>query len=150
MFFLGEIYLDLPLPESPPVTEHCGTCQACIEVCPTQAIVASGRLDARRCISYLTIEHRGDIPAEFHAAIGDWLYGCDICQDVCPHNHDAPAATDSALQPRFPTGTLDVDEVLGWDDESYRRQLRGSAMKRAKLSGLQRNARALVRFHSRV
>src|SRR3954466_13379385 len=143
-FFLGEVYTDLPLPADEPSSEHCGTCQRCIEVCPTQAITAPYQLDARRCISYLTIEHRGDVPDDLRAGIGDWLYGCDVCQDVCPHNRAAPATTDPAVQPRFPTGTLDVDEVLGWSHDDYAARLRHSAMKRVKLPVLQRNARVVA------
>jgi epoxyqueuosine reductase len=138
---LGEIITTLALPPDEPMADHCGSCTRCIDACPTQALTAPYQLDARRCISYLTIEHRGDIPNEFHAAIGDWLYGCDICQDVCPFNRRAPEATDPALQPRFATGSLDVRDVLEWTEETYRTQLRGSAMKRVKLPLLQRNAR---------
>ena len=137
---LGEILTTLDLPPDQPATDHCGSCTRCIDACPTAAITAPYQLDARRCISYLTIEHRQDIPSEFHAAIGDWLYGCDICQDVCPYNRHPPAATDPALQPRFPSGSLDVREVLNWTDDDYRTRLRGSAMKRVKLPVLKRNA----------
>jgi len=137
---LGEIITTLDLPADKPATDHCGTCRRCIDACPTGAITAPYQLDARRCISYLTIEHRQEIPAEFHSPIGDWLYGCDICQDVCPFNKQPPTATDSVLSPRFPTGALDVRQVLVWDTDEYRRQLRGSAMKRVKLPVLQRNA----------
>jgi epoxyqueuosine reductase len=137
---LGEVITTLALPSDVPATDHCGTCTRCIDACPTGAITAPYRLDARKCISYLTIEHRGDVAPELQSQIGDWLYGCDVCQDVCPHNRKAPAATDPALQPRFPTGTLDVDEVMNWTDEQYRSALRGSAMKRVKLPVLKRNA----------
>jgi epoxyqueuosine reductase len=138
---LGEVVTTLALPPDEPATDHCGTCTRCIDACPTAAITAPYQLDARRCISYLTIEHREDVPPEFHPLIGDWLYGCDICQDVCPHNRDAPAAQDPALRPRFPTGSLDVREVMHWTEHDYRARLRGSAMKRVKLPVLQRNAR---------
>src|SRR6185312_12354187 len=100
----------LALPADEEATDHCGTCTRCIEACPTGAITEPYRLDARKCISYLTIEHRGEIAAELRPQIGEWLYGCDVCQDVCPHNRKAPPATDRALAPRFPTGTLDVTE----------------------------------------
>ena len=141
---LGEVITTVPLPADPPAVDHCGTCTRCIDACPTAAITAPYQLDARRCISYLTIEHRGDVPADLRAGIGDWLYGCDVCQDVCPHNRDAPAASDAAVRPRFPTGTLDVDEVLGWTQEQYAARLRHSAMKRVKLPVLQRNARVVA------
>jgi len=137
---LGEVITTLPLAPDAPATDHCGTCTRCIDACPTAAITAPYQLDARRCISYLTIEHRDEIAPDLREQIGDWLYGCDVCQDVCPHNRKAPAATDPALQPRFLTGTLDVDEVLQWTDDQYRTALRGSAMKRVKLPVFKRNA----------
>ena len=141
---LGEVITTLELPPDDPAVDHCGTCTRCIDACPTGAITAPYELDASRCISYLTIEHRADeIPLEHRRAVGDWLYGCDVCQDVCPHNRDAIFATDPALRPRFPTGTLDVRDVLRWDAQEYRRKLRGSAMKRVKLPLLQRNARVV-------
>jgi epoxyqueuosine reductase len=141
---LGEVITTLPLVPDAPATDHCGTCTRCLDACPTGAITAPYQLDARKCISYLTIEHRDDIAPDLAEKIGDWLYGCDVCQDVCPHNRQAPAATDPALRPRFPTGTLPVDEVMGWTEDDYRTKLRGSAMKRVKLPVLRRNARAVA------
>jgi epoxyqueuosine reductase len=141
---LGEVLTTLPLAPDEPAADHCGTCTRCLDACPTGAITAPYQLDARRCISYLTIEHRDEIPAELQGQIGDWLYGCDVCQDVCPHNRHAPAAHDPALRPRFATGTLDVDEVLNWTEDQYRETLRGSAMKRVKLPVLKRNARIVA------
>lgn len=141
---LGEILTTLSLPADAPATDHCGTCTRCIDACPTGAIVGPYQLDARRCIAYLTIEHRGEVPPDLHAPIGDWLYGCDICQDVCPHNRRAPAATDPALQPRFATGSLNVEDVSRWTEEDYRPAVRGSAMKRVKLPQLHRNARIVA------
>src|SRR5687768_2839314 len=137
---LGEILTTVPLPADEPATDHCGTCTRCIDACPTAAITPPYQLDARRCISYLTIEHRDEIPTELQPQIGDWLYGCDVCQDVCPHNSKAVPSTDRAMQPRFPTGGLDVREVLGWTDEDYRAKLKDSAMRRVKLPMLKRNA----------
>jgi len=137
---LGEILTTLSLPADAPATDHCGSCTRCIDACPTSAIVGPYQLDARRCISYLTIEHRGEIPPDLHAPIGDWLYGCDVCQDVCPHNRRAPTTTDPAMQPRFTSGSLNVNDVLRWTDEDYRSAVKGSAMKRVKLPQLQRNA----------
>lgn len=142
--FLGSIVTTLELPSDDPAIDRCGTCRRCIDACPTQAITAPYQLDARRCISYLTIEHRGDIHAELAQKTGEWLYGCDICQDVCPWNRRAPSSDDAAVKPRFVSGALDAREVREWSDEEYRRQLRGSAMKRVKLPMLQRNAQAVM------
>lgn len=141
---LGEILTTVALPVDEPQTDHCGACTRCIEACPTRAITAPYQIDARRCISYLTIEHRGEIEPELQPLIGDWLYGCDVCQDVCPHNRKAPAAPDQRLRPRFASGTLDVRELSSWSEEDYRRTLQGSAMKRAKLPILKRNARIVA------
>jgi epoxyqueuosine reductase len=141
---LGEIITNLELPPDDPAADRCGSCRRCIDACPTQAITGEYQLDARKCISYLTIEHRDDIAADLQAKIGDWLYGCDICQDVCPWNNKAPAAIADMLQPRFESGSLDVDEVASWSDDDYREKLRGSAMKRVKLPVLQRNARIVA------
>ena len=142
---LGEILTTVPLPADEPATDHCGACTRCLDACPTGAITAPYQLDARRCISYLTIEHRGAMPPELEPRIGNWLYGCDICQEVCPHNRHAPDATDPALQPRFPTGSLDVRAVSNWSEDDYRRTLLGSAMKRVKLPMLRRNAQTVAR-----
>jgi epoxyqueuosine reductase len=143
---LGEVLTTVDLPPDDAVGDHCGTCTRCLEACPTGALTGPYELDARRCISYLTIEQPdGEVPAEFHASMGNWLYGCDICQDVCPHNRKASPTTDPALRPRFKTGTLDVGEVLKWSPEQYSQTLRGSAMKRVKLPVLQRNARIVAK-----
>src|SRR5439155_3638452 len=141
---LGEIITTLELPADEPAVDHCGTCTRCIDACPTQAITGPYQLDARKCISYLTIEHRGEIEANLKPQISDWLYGCDICQDVCPHNSKAPVTTNPALQPRFGSGTLDVRAVLGWDEAAYRANLRHSAMRRVKLPVLKRNAQIVA------
>ena len=140
--FLGEIFTTLPLPPDAPAVDRCGTCTRCIEACPTQAITEPYQLDARRCISYMTIEHRTQL--ESPADLANWIYGCDICQDVCPWNKRAPDSTEVAFQPRFPTGTIDLRQLLGWNDDQYRTTLRGSAMKRVKLPILQHNARLLM------
>jgi epoxyqueuosine reductase len=141
---LGEIVTTLALAGDEPAIDRCGSCTRCIDACPTGAITGPYQFDARRCISYLTIEHRDPVPAEFHSAIGDWLYGCDICQDVCPWNGKAPFTEEEQFHPRFASGSLDVRDVLGWSDEDYRKQLRGSAMKRVKLPILQRNAQIVA------
>jgi epoxyqueuosine reductase len=141
---LGELFTTLDLPPDNPAIDRCGTCTRCIEACPTGAITEPYKLDARKCISYLTIEHRADIPELLAPQIGDWLYGCDICQEVCPWNRKAPMFDMPELTPRFPTGTLDVNEVLNWTDDRYRQVLKGSAAKRVKLPVLQRNARIVA------
>jgi epoxyqueuosine reductase len=140
---LGEILTTAELPADEPEPDHCGTCTRCIEACPTGAITAPYELDARKCISYLTIEHPEPIPVAYHAALGPWLYGCDICQDVCPFNGKPPATEDQALAPRFKTGTIDLRELLSWRT-GERTPLAGSAMKRVKLPVLQRNARVVA------
>ena len=130
MFFLGEIYVDLALPLSEPVSAHCGTCSACIDVCPTQAIVAPYRLDARRCISYLTIEHDGPIPIELREAIGNRIYGCDDCQLVCPWNKYAQRSTLPDFDAREPLATATLLELWAWDEAEFLRRTEGSAIRR--------------------
>ena len=148
---LGEIITTLDLPADDPATDRCGSCRRCIDACPTGAIVGEYQLDARKCISYLTIEHRGEIDSDpkseissLKSQISDWIFGCDICQDVCPFNKRVPEAIAPELTPRFTTGTLDVSDVLRWGDEEYRSALRHSAMKRVKLPVLQRNAKIVA------
>ncbi len=140
---LGEIITTLALPADEPAVDRCGTCTRCIDACPTSAITPYS-VDATRCLSYWNIEHRGEMPPEIARAMGDRLFGCDICQEVCPWNRKAPVATVEAVRPRFPSGTLDAREVAEWTPETYRQQLRGSAMKRVKLPLLQRNARIVL------
>ncbi|HZV04289.1 MAG TPA: tRNA epoxyqueuosine(34) reductase QueG [Gemmataceae bacterium] len=143
-FFLGALLTNLELACDPPHTaSHCGTCTACLQACPTQAFVAPGMLDSRRCISYLTIEHRGDIPDELRSGVGDWLFGCDVCQDVCPWNRKAPPGREPALQGRPELERFDLIEVLSLSEEAFRHRFRGTALWRTKRSGLVRNA-ALV------
>ncbi|HWP39690.1 MAG TPA: tRNA epoxyqueuosine(34) reductase QueG [Tepidisphaeraceae bacterium] len=141
---LGEVLTTLPLPPDDPAIDRCGTCRRCIDACPTQAITAPYQLDARRCISYLTIERREPIPDEFHDKLHGWLFGCDICQEVCPWNSKAPLSSEPAFQPRFSSGTIDLHELLAWREQDYRDRLRGSAIKRVKLPVLQRNAKLLL------
>lgn len=130
MFFLGEIYLDFPLAVTEPVAAHCGSCSACIDVCPTQAIVAPYRLDARRCISYLTIEHPGPIPTEFREPMGNRIYGCDDCQLVCPWNKYAQrsALPDFDVRPALANPTL--LELWAWTEADFLRHTEGSAIRR--------------------
>jgi epoxyqueuosine reductase len=143
-FFIGALLTNLEMVyDAPHTTSHCGTCTACLDACPTQAFVAPGLLDARRCISYLTIEHRGDVPEELRLGLGDWLFGCDVCQEVCPWNRKAPPGTEPALQGRPELIKLDLIEVLGLSDEAFRQRFRGTALMRTKRKGLLRNA-ALV------
>jgi len=139
MFFLGEIYVDLALPLSEPVSAHCGTCSACIDVCPTQAIVAPYRLDARRCISYLTIEHDGPIPVELREAIGNRIYGCDDCQLVCPWNKYAQRSTLPDFDAREPLATATLLELWAWDEAEFLRRTEGSAIRRIGHVRWQRN-----------
>ena len=129
-FFLGELYTDLPLPADTPGQDHCGSCHACLEICPTQAIVAPYRLDARRCIAYLTIEHPGSIPEDLRAPIGNRVFGCDDCQLVCPWNKFAALTREHAFSavPDRSTGTL-VD-LFRWDEPRFLRETEGSAIRR--------------------
>lgn len=140
-FFLGAIVTTLTLPADQPVEDHCGSCRACLDACPTSAFPAPYQMDASRCISYLTIEHRGDISKPFQAMIGDWVFGCDVCQEVCPFNRDAPAASEprSAVRPPAPSPRL--GEILAWTDDDHRSALAGSAVTRATPEMLRRNAR---------
>ena len=139
-FFLGALVTTLELQPDEPLEDHCGTCTACLDACPTGAFPAPYEMDASRCISYLTIEHRDDIPQEFHEKMGDWIFGCDVCQEVCPFNRHAPTTDEPAFAIRSPGPNPALDDILSWSIEDYRSELRGSAMKRAKLPMLQRNA----------
>jgi len=130
MFFLGEIYLDLPLPLSEPVTAHCGQCRACLDVCPTQAIVAPYRVDARRCISYLTIEHEGAIPMELRPLMGNRIYGCDDCQLACPWNKFAAKAVLADFDARPELDGASLLQLWAWDEAQFLRRTEGSAIRR--------------------
>lgn len=129
-FFLGEIYTDLPLPPDPPVSDHCGTCQACITACPTGAITAPYRLDARRCISYLTIELQGSIPAELRSLIGNRIYGCDDCQLVCPWNRDAPQTREHDFAVRHGLDSARLVELFAWNETEFKQKMAGSPIRR--------------------
>jgi epoxyqueuosine reductase len=141
LFFIGVVLTTIALVSDGPLPDRCGTCTACLEACPTQAFVTPYVLDARRCISYLTIEHRGAIDEDLREGIGDWLFGCDVCQDVCPWNAKARPAREPTFTPTAPMEPL--TELLSFTPEAFRARFRGSAMSRAKRAGLLRNA-ALV------
>ncbi len=130
MFFLGEIYVDIALPPSEPVTAHCGSCSACIDICPTQAIIAPHRLDARRCISYLTIEHAGPIPVELRAAIGNRIYGCDDCQLICPWNKFAKKSALPDFDERDGLSGQHLAALFAWTEEAFLRFTEGSPIRR--------------------
>ena len=130
MFFLGEILTDLPLPVDQPVQEHCGSCSRCIDVCPTGAIVAPFELDARRCISYLTIEHPGSIPEPLRAAIGNRVYGCDDCQLVCPWNKYAQRARLPDFDVRNGLDSASLIELFSWSEQEFRQRHAGSSILR--------------------
>lgn len=129
-FFLGELYTDLPLPVDRPETSHCGSCTACIEVCPTQAIVAPYSLDARRCISYLTIENKGPIPLQFRKSIGNRIYGCDDCQLFCPWNKFAHPTAEDDFAPRHGLDTAELTELFNWSEATWLEKTEGSAIRR--------------------
>ncbi|HEX5613109.1 MAG TPA: tRNA epoxyqueuosine(34) reductase QueG, partial [Burkholderiales bacterium] len=129
-FFLGEIYTSLPLPADAPVQEHCGTCSACIDVCPTGAIRAPYQLDARRCISYLTIEHKSAIPEELRPLLGNRIYGCDDCQIFCPWNSFARVAAEPDFRPRKGLDGATLVELFAWTESEFDERLRGSAIRR--------------------
>jgi epoxyqueuosine reductase len=129
-FFLGELYTDLPLPIDAREESHCGSCAACIEVCPTRAIVARYVLDARRCISYLTIESKKSIPVEFRKAIGNRIYGCDDCQLFCPWNKFAKPTAEADFKPRHGLQSADLAELFSWSEATWREKTEGSAIRR--------------------
>jgi epoxyqueuosine reductase len=140
-FFLAAILTDVEFAyDAPHEADHCGTCRACLDACPTEAFVAPYVLDARRCISYLTIELRGQIHSELRSGVGDWLFGCDVCQDVCPWNNRAPASSEPAFQPIAGMNPIDLATLFALDDESFRARFRHTPLWRAKRRGILRNA----------
>jgi epoxyqueuosine reductase len=143
--FLGEILLNVELEyETEIQPDHCGNCTACLDACPTGAIVAPYQVDSKRCLSYATIELRSpELPAEIEKNLNGWLYGCDICQDVCPWNRFEKPTEEKRFEPRAGNVSADLEEILNLSTEKYAERFRRSAMKRTKISGLQRNARAL-------
>jgi len=130
MFFLGEIYVDMALPQSEPVTPHCGSCSACIDICPTQAIVAPHRVDARRCISYLTIEHAGPIPVELRPLMGNRIYGCDDCQLICPWNKFAQVSRLPDFDERKGLSGQQLVHLFAWDEATFLRMTEGGPIRR--------------------
>ena len=139
MFFLGEIYVDLALPPTAPATEHCGSCTSCIDVCPTQAIIAPQRLDARRCISYLTIEHAGPIPLELRPLIGNRIYGCDDCQLVCPWNKFAQRSALPDFDERAGLTGQQLVTLFKWTEPEFLMHTEGSPIRRIGHERWQRN-----------
>ncbi len=129
-FFLGEIYTDLPLMTDKPTNNHCGSCTKCIEVCPTQAIIAPYQLDARRCISYLTIEKQGSIPEEFRPLMGNRIYGCDDCLLFCPWNRFAGLSQEADFNPRHALDRSDLIELFGWSEVTFLQRMEGSPIRR--------------------
>jgi epoxyqueuosine reductase len=143
-FFIGALLLSLELEaDAAHDSSHCGTCTACLDACPTGALVAPGRLDARRCISYLTIELKSSVATELRAGVGEWIFGCDVCQEVCPWNAKAPASTESAWGTRPDLLEINVGELLGLTESDFRQRFHGTALMRAGRGALLRNA-ALV------
>lgn len=137
---LGELLLDVELPPDEPVRTHCGSCSLCMPACPTGALIAPGVLDNNRCISYLTIEHKGPIPREMRPLIGDWIFGCDICQEVCPVNRKAAPGNHPEFAPEVGIGASpSLIELLDMDEEEFRARFRKSPVKRTKWAGLRRN-----------
>jgi epoxyqueuosine reductase len=142
--FLAAVICSLPLDVDPPALDRCGTCTLCIEACPTQAIVGPAVLDATRCISYLTIEYRGEIPEALRPGIGAHVYGCDVCQEVCPWNAVSPRSDDAAWQPRRSWDRVDLKTLASRTDAELESALDGSAMNRTKAQGLRRNLAVAV------
>jgi len=149
-FFLAALLTDQVLDyDEPFAADHCGNCRACLEACPTQAFPEPYVLDATRCISYLTIELRDAIPRELRPGIGDWLFGCDVCQEVCPWNHRAPATNEPAFQPTSGSNPIDLTALFELDDDAFRRRFRHTPLWRARRRGILRNA-AIVLGNQRL
>lgn len=138
-FFLGELFVNLPLPVDIPATDGCGSCTACITICPTQAIVAPYVVDGRRCISYLTIEQSGPIPVEFRKAMGNRVYGCDDCQLICPWNRYAQVTEEEDFHPRASLKGQDLLALFHWDEQTFLKNTEGSAIRRIGFEAWQRN-----------
>ena len=144
-FFIGELIIDVPLPPDGPLPDYCGRCTRCLDACPTDAIVQPYVVDANRCISYLTIEHRGDdVPADLQPGMGTWIFGCDVCQDVCPWNKFKRPTQEPRYLPRPGITDTELREWVEIDLEEFRRRFRKSPVKRPKFEGFQRNVRAAL------
>jgi epoxyqueuosine reductase len=144
-FFLAALLTDAELEHDDPfAADHCGTCRACLDACPTDAFVDAYVVDARRCISYLTIELRNSIPHELRSGMGDWLFGCDVCQDVCPWNHRAPQSTEQAFQPLDGANPMELAALFELDEAMFRERFRHTPLWRAKRRGLLRNAAIIL------
>jgi epoxyqueuosine reductase len=141
-FFLGEILSSLALEPDPPALNHCGNCTRCLDACPTQAFPRAYELDAGRCLSYLTIEKKGELPQDLRAALGANVYGCDICQDVCPWNGKRVLGRETAFEPRPGLVAPSLDELGSLDEEGFAARFKDSAVRRTKASGLRRNVEA--------
>lgn len=139
-FFLGVVLTSLDLAPDEPATDHCGTCTRCLDACPTHAFPAPYQMNATRCISYLTIEHRGEIPAEFHQPIDNWLFGCDICQQVCPYNKDAPLTKEPRYATQPPAPNPPLSDILNWSPTDHAVHTQNRATDRATLEMWHRNA----------
>ena len=140
-FLLTAFLTDVRLPADTPLeSDHCGTCTACLDACPTGAFPEPGVLDATRCISAATVESRDSLPADLRSGMGEWIFGCDVCQEVCPWNRHAPGSTEPAFQPRGGMATLPLADLLGLDQQGFRRWFKGTALWRAKRTGLLRSA----------
>lgn len=148
-FFLAALLTDVELSyDEPHEKDHCGTCRACLDACPTDAFVDAYQLDARKCISYLTIELRSQIPMELREGMGDWLFGCDVCQEVCPWNREAPFSSEPAFEPIAELNPVDAAKLFELDEAAFRQRFRRSPLWRAKRRGMLRNA-AIVLGNSR-
>ena len=140
-FLLSALVTDVPLPaDTPLASDHCGTCTACLDACPTQAFPSPGVLDANRCISAATIEDHGPLASSLRTGVGDWIFGCDVCQEVCPWNRHAPGSAEPAFQARGGEASLSLADLLGLDEGAFRARFRGAPILRAKRRGLLRSA----------
>ena len=147
-FFLGALVTDVELTYDTPTTiDHCGSCRACLDACPTDAFVEAYRLDPRRCISYLTIELKQPIPTDLRQDVGDWVFGCDVCQEVCPWNSDVPVTEETAFQPLANANPLELHQLFSLDDASFHQRFRRSPLWRPRRRGLLRNAAIVLGNH---